>query len=455
MEKIKLLIIGSGPGGYVAAIRAAQLGLNPVVIEKSELGGTCLNRGCIPTKALISAASAYKAIGQAKAFGITATAEFEWSKIVGYAQKTAQRSAKGVEFLFKKNGIRRIQATAEFIGPHTVKAGEHEFEAEHIIIATGSVVRDLPSIKRDGTQVIGSDEALFLSERPESLAIIGGGVIGVEIAYIYNAFGTKVTIIEALDRIVPFEEPEISKELTKELKRSKIKIHSGVFVTGMTQAESGVTLELGDGKTVEAEIVLSAVGRSPNLEPLSLSIAGVELTKRGFVAVDDQFCTNIAGVYAIGDVIETPMLAHTAEHEGITLVERLAGLNPHKIDYNLNPSCIYTEPAIAHLGLLEEEVKKREIEYTVGTFPYMANGKAQASNHTKGFVKVLMEKESHKLLGVHIIGFGATDLISEMVPAMAMGATADDIVTAIHPHPTLSEITLEAVLDALGRSLHK
>jgi len=455
MEKVKVLIIGSGPGGYVAAIRAAQLGLNPVVIEKSELGGTCLNRGCIPTKALISAASAYKAIGQAKAFGITATAEFDWTKIVGHAQKTAERSAKGVEFLFKKNEIRRIQATAEFTGPHTVKAGDEEFEAEHIIIATGSIVRDLPSIQRDGKQVIGSDEALFLEKRPESMAIIGGGVIGVEIAYVYNAFGTKVTIIEALDRIVPFEEPEISKELTKELKRSKIKVHTGVFVTGITKADESVTLELGNGKTVEAEIVLSAVGRAPNLAPLSLEKAGVELTKRGFVAVDDNFNTNVEGVYAIGDIIETPMLAHTAEHEGISLVERLSGLHPHKIDYTLNPSCIYTEPAIAHIGLSEAELTKEGVEYSVGTFPYMANGKAQASNHTKGFIKVLIEKESKKVRGVHMIGFGATDLISEMIPAMALGATAEDIVNAIHPHPTLSEITLEATLDALGRALHK
>ncbi len=455
MEKVKLLIIGAGPGGYVAAIRAAQLGLDPVVVEKSELGGTCLNRGCIPTKALIAAATAYKSIESAKAFGISATAEFDWTKIVSHAQKTADRSAKGVEFLFKKHAIRLVRGSARFTAPHTIRVGEEEFEAEHIVIATGSKVKDLPSVQRDGQKIIGSDEALFLEKRPESMVIIGGGVIGVELAYIYNAFGTKVTIIEAMDRIIPFEEPDVSKELTKELKRSKIKIHTSVFVSGVRREGESVTVTFGEGKSVEADIVLSAVGRAPNVDGLAPDKAGVTLTKRGFIAVDKQFNTSIPGVYAIGDTIETPMLAHTAEHEGIALVERLAGLPVHEIDYTLNPACIYTEPSVAHIGLSEQQLTEQNVAYTVGTFPYLANGKAQASNHTKGFVKVLMDTESHKILGVHIIGYGATDLVSELIPAMNMRATAEDIVNAIHPHPTLSEITLEATLDALGRAIHK
>jgi len=455
MEKVKLLIIGAGPGGYVAAIRAAQLGLEPVVIERGFLGGTCLNRGCIPTKALISAAETFNSILSATALGITANAEFDWTKVNEHAKNAASKNRTGIAYLFKKNNIRLVQAEAKFTSPHTVKAGETEFDAENIIIATGSVVRDFPNFSIDNKKIISSDQALFQAELPKSLAIIGGGVIGVELGFVYRTFGVEVTIIEAMNTIIPMEDADISKELTKEFKKKKIKIITGTSVEKAEVKEEGVTLTLANGNVVEAEQVLSCVGRSPNTTNLNLEAAGITPDRRGFIPVDEFCRTNVPGIYAVGDVIFTPMLAHTAEHEGILAVEQIAGMkNLKPINYLYNPACIYCTPSIASMGLKEAQAAEKGLKFKVGKFPFSANGKAVAANHTTGFVKVIIDEETHKLLGVHIIGNGATDLISEFIPAMNEGLTAEEIVESIHPHPTLSEASLEALLGALGRAIH-
>jgi len=454
MEKVKLLIIGAGPGGYVAAIRAAQLGLEPVVIEKADLGGTCLNWGCIPTKALIAAAETFENINHSDAFGITATATFDWTKVVAHAKNAVTKNRAGVQYLFKKNKVRLVTATAKFTGRKTVIAGETEFEAENIIIATGSKVRDVAGFPVDGKNIISSDHALFQEKLPKSIAIIGGGVIGVEMAYICHSFGVEVTIIEAMNSIIPFEDADISKELTKEFKKKKMKIHTGVFVQKVEKINDSMVITLNNGTTVEAAQVLSSVGRSPNLDGLDIEKGGVVLNEKGFIKTDELFKTNVEGVFAIGDCIPTPMLAHTAEHEGIVAVEQIAGMKVHKIDYLLNPGCIYCLPSIGSIGYRESTAIEKGIKIKTGKFPFSANGKAVASNHTTGFVKVIIEEESHKIIGAHIIGYGATDLISEFIPAMKLGATAEDIVESIHPHPTLCEATLEAVLNALGRTIH-
>ena len=455
MEKVKLLIIGAGPGGYVAAIRAAQLGLEPVVIERGFVGGTCLNRGCIPTKALISAAETFNSILSAEALGITASAEFDWTKVNEHAKNAASKNRMGIAYLFKKNNVRLVQAEAKFTSPHTVKAGETEFDAENIIIATGSLVRDFPNFSIDNKKIISSDQALFQAKLPKSLAIIGGGVIGVELGFVYRTFGVEVTIIEAMNSIIPMEDADISKELTKEFKKKKIKIITGTSVEKAEVKEEGVTLTLANGNVVEAEQVLSCVGRSPNTANLNLEAAGITPDRRGFIPVDEFCRTNVPGIYAVGDVIFTPMLAHTAEHEGILAVEQIAGMKDLKpINYLYNPACIYCTPSIASMGLKEAQAAEKGLKFKVGKFPFSANGKAVAANHTTGFVKVIIDEETHKILGVHIIGNGATDLISEFIPAMNAGLTAEEIVESIHPHPTLSEASLEALLGALGRAIH-
>ncbi len=453
MEKVKLLIIGAGPGGYVAAIRAAQLGLEPVIVEKENVGGTCLNWGCIPTKALISSAETYNLAKHSEYLNITA-GSVNWPDVVENAKRSVVKNRTGVEYLFKKNKIRHVFGTASFTGEKTVKVGEEEFEAENIIVATGSKVRDISAFPVDGKDIISSDHALFQEKLPESLAIIGGGVIGVEIAYIYHSFGVEVTIIEAMNSIVPFEDKDVARELSKEFKKKKIKIHTGTSVQKVEKTEHGMLITLENGKTVEAEQVLSSVGRAPNVDGLNIEKSGVKLDERGFIATDKLFKTNVDGVYAIGDVIATPMLAHTAEHEGIIAVEQISGKVVHEIDYLLNPGCIYCQPSIASMGYREQELIEKEIPYKVGKFPFSANGKAIASGHTAGFVKVLLDDKTHKIIGAHIIGFGATDLISEFIAAMNIGATAEQLINSIHPHPTLCEATLEALLNALGRTIH-
>ena len=456
MEHLKLLIIGAGPGGYVAAIRAAQLGLAPVVIEKTDtLGGTCLNWGCIPAKALIRAAEAYEEAQDACRFGIHATPSFNWSEVVAHARGAVAKNNKGIEFLFKKHNIRVIRGAARFTGPKEIAVGNDRYTADHIIIAAGSAVKDLPHIKVDGDGVWSSDHALFCERPPKSVAIIGAGAIGVEFAYIFSVFGVETHLIEALDRFVPLEDGEVSKELYKEFRKRKIKCYPGTCVEKAEKTADGMVLTLAGGKSITVEKILSAVGRRPDSGAIGLDAAGITTDPRGFIPVNEHYETAIPGVYAIGDLIATPMLAHTAEHEGSHAAEHIAGRHPHPIDYRQNPGCTFCEPAIASVGLTEEKAKELGVAYAVGRFPFSANGKAVASGATAGFVKVLITADTHELLGAHIIGRGATDLISEFLPALRLKATAEDIVESIHPHPTLCEASLEAVLDALGRVIHK
>ncbi len=456
VEHLKLLIIGAGPGGYVAAIRAAQLGLAPVVIEKTAaLGGTCLNWGCIPAKALIRAAEAYEEAKEARRFGIHAEPTFMWSEVVAHAKGAVAKNNKGIEFLFKKHAIRVIRGEARFAGPKTVTVGAETYTADHIIIATGSTVKSLPHLPVDGADIWSSDQALFCETLPKSIAIIGAGAIGVEFAYIFSVFGVEVHLIEALDRLVPLEDGEISRELLKEFRKRKMKCYPGTCVEKAEKTDGGMVVTLSDGKSITVEKILSAVGRRPNSAPLDLAVTGIETDPRGFIPVNEHYETKVPGIYAIGDLIATPMLAHTAEHEGIHAVEHLAGLHPHPIDYRQNPGCTFCEPAIASVGLAEEKAKELGIAYTVGRFPFAANGKAVASGTTAGFVKVLIAADTHELLGAHIIGHGATDLIAEFLPALRLKAKAEEIVASIHPHPTLCEASLEAVLDTLGRVMHK
>ncbi len=440
MEQVKLLIIGAGPGGYVAAIRAAQLGLNPVVIEKTaDLGGTCLNWGCIPAKALIHAAEAFEDAHEACKFGVHAEPTFVWSEVVAHAKASVLKNNKGIEYLFspKRNNIRVIRGEATFSGPKEITVNGEVFRAENIIIAAGSAYKDLPHIKVDRQDIWSSDEALFSPELPKSAAIIGAGAIGVEFAYIYSVFGVEVHLIEAMDRLVPLEDGEVSKELLKEFRKRKIKCYTGTCVEKVEKQEGRMVVSLSGGKTIEVEKVLSAVGRRPNTAPLNLAATGLEADNRGFIPVSPLFETKVPGIYAIGDCIATPMLAHTAEHEGIITAELIAGHHVHAIDYNLNPGCTFCEPAIASVGLTEEKAKEKGITYTVGKFPFSANGKAVASGATTGFVKVLIAADTHELLGAHIIGKNAPDLLSEFLPALRLKAKAEDIIEAIHPHPTL------------------
>jgi len=453
MEKVKLLIIGAGPGGYVAAIRAAQLGLEPVIVEKENVGGTCLNCGCIPAKALISSAETYNLAKHSSYLNITA-GEVNWGNVVENAKKAVVKNRIGVEYLFKKNKIRHITGIASFTGEKTVIVGKDEFVAENIIIATGSKVRIISTFPVDGKHIISSEQSLYQEELPQSLAIIGGGVIGVEIAYIYHSFGVEVTIIESMKTIIPFEDKDVVRELSKEFKKKKIKIHAGTSVQTVEKTENGMLITLENGKTVEAKQVLSSVGRAPNIDGLNIEKSGVELDEKGCIATDKLFRTNVDGIFAIGDVIATPMLAHTAEHEGIITVEQIAGKDVHEIDYLLNPGCIYCQPSIASIGYREQDLIEKEISYKSGKFPFSANGKAIASGHNTGFVKVLLDDSTHKIIGAHIIGYGATDLISEFIAAMNVGATAEQLINSIHPHPTLCEASLEALLNALGRTIH-
>ncbi len=456
MEHLKLLIIGAGPGGYVAAIRAAQLGLSPGVFDKTDtLGGTCLNWGCIPAKALIRAAEAYEEAKEACRFGIHAEVSFNWGEVVAHAKSAVAKNNKGIDFLFKKHGIRVIRGEARFTGPKQVTVGNDVYTADHILIAAGSAVKDLPHLKVDGADIWSSDHALFCAALPKSIAIIGAGAIGVEFAYIFSVFGVEVHLIEALDRFVSLEDGEVSKELLKEFRKRKIKCYPGTCVEKAERTDGGMVVTLSGGKEITVEKILLAVGRRPNSAPLTLAATGIETDPRGFIQVSEHYETKVAGIYAIGDLIATPMLAHTAEHEGAHAVEHIAGLHPHPIDYRQNPGCTFCEPAIASVGLTEEKAKELGIAYAVGRFPFAANGKAVASGTTAGFVKVLIAADTHELLGAHIIGHGATDLIAEFLPALRLRAKAEDIVEAIHPHPTLCEASLEAVLDALGRVVHK
>jgi dihydrolipoamide dehydrogenase len=460
--KYDLIVIGSGPGGYVAAIRASQLGMKVGVVEKAELGGICLNWGCIPTKALLKSATVFEYIQHAKDYGIDvkdATADF--SAIIKRSRDVASGMSKGIQFLFKKNKIDQI------IGFGKLKKGgkvevtgsdgkKVDYEAKHIILATGGRSRELPSLKIDGKKIIGYREAMSLEKQPKKLLVVGSGAIGVEFAYFYNSIGTEVTIVEFLPRIVPVEDEEVSKALDKSFKKAGIKILTNSEVTKVDTAGSGcvATVKTPEGEIkIEADVVLSAVGVTTNLEGIGLEEAGVK-TDKGKVLVDDFYKTNIAGVYAIGDIVKGPALAHVASAEGIICVEKIAGQNPHPLNYGNIPGCTYCSPEIASVGYTEEAAKKAGYEIKVGKFPFSVSGKAKAAGTPDGFVKVIFDAKYGEWLGAHFIGSNVTEMIAEVVAARNLETTGHEIIKTVHPHPTMSEAIMEAAAAAYGEVIH-
>lgn len=456
-----VIVIGSGPGGYVCAIRCAQLGFKTACVEKRDtLGGTCLNVGCIPSKALLTASEKYhEAAHKLGDMGIKiADASFDLQAMMGYKQKVVDANTKGIEFLFKKNKIDWLKGAGKIAAAGKVEVNGQSYDARHIIIATGSDVISLPNIKIDEQRIVSSTGALALKEVPKKLVVIGGGVIGLELGAVWMRLGADVTVIEYLDRILPGMDNEISKETQKILTKQGFKFKMASKVVSAEAHNTGVKLSVepaagGAAEQLDADIVLMAVGRKAYTDQLGLKEAGVETDERGRVKCDAHFQTNVPGIYAIGDVIAGPMLAHKAEDEGVVLAEMLAGQTGH-IDYNLIPGVIYTWPEVAAIGQTEEQLKAAGIEYKTGKFPFTANGRARALNMTDGFVKILADARTDKVLGVHIIGAEAGTLIAEIGIAMEFGASSEDIARTCHAHPTLEEAVKEAALAVAGRPIH-
>ncbi|MBP3943080.1 dihydrolipoyl dehydrogenase [Sphingobacteriaceae bacterium WQ 2009] len=457
-----IIVIGSGPGGYVAAIRASQLGFKTAIIERESLGGICLNWGCIPTKALLKSAQVFEYLNHAEDYGIKVQGgEADFDAIVKRSRGVAEGMSKGIQFLMKKNKIDVIMGTAKIKkgGKIDVKSADgstKEYTAKHTILATGARSRELPNLPQDGKKIIGYRQAMTLPNQPKSMVVVGSGAIGVEFAYFYNAIGTKVTIVEFMDRIVPVEDEEISKQLEKSLKKAGINILTNAEVQSVdTSAElSKVQIKTAKGtEVIEAEIVLSAVGIMPNIENLGLEEVGVK-TERGRVVVDDFYKTSIEGVYAIGDIVKGQSLAHVASAEGITCVEKIKGLHVDPIDYNNIPGCTYSSPEVASVGYTEKAAKEAGYEIKVGKFPFSASGKASASGAKDGFVKVIFDAKYGEFLGAHLIGANVTEMIAEIVVARKLETTGHEMIKAIHPHPTMSEAIMEACADAYGEVIH-
>jgi dihydrolipoamide dehydrogenase len=463
--KFDLIIIGSGPGGYVAAIRGAQLGLSVAGIESEKLGGVCLNVGCIPTKALLSSALFVQEMKRADGHGVTLEGA---SVSLGPAQERSRKVAdqlnRGVGHLFKKNEVTHIQGFGRLVGKGSVEVegpdgAKATYEAPHIIIATGSRPRDLPMLKIDEDRIWSSTGALYQKEAPGSLAVVGAGAVGMEFADIYAAYGSEIHIVEMLDRVLPLEDKECSQAVARSYKKRKMKIRTSTAVKESEITEAGVRLILtdkdGSEEVLEVDRVLSAVGRVPNTEELGLEEAGVALSDSGgFIKVDEHLRTTVEGVYAIGDVAGPPLLAHKASHEGIVCVEHIAGQGHGTVDYGNIPSCTYAHPEVASVGLTEEQALEAGHEIEVGKFPWVGIGRAVAAGDTDGFIKVIRDKQYSEILGAHIVGPHATELIAEFVVGRHLEATVEEMEKAMHPHPTLSEGVAEAALAALGRAIH-
>ena len=457
-----IIIIGSGPGGYVAAIRASQLGLKTAIIEKESLGGICLNWGCIPTKALLKSAQVFEYIKHADEFGIKIdNYNVDFKEVIKRSRETATNMSKGIDYLMKKNKITIINGTAQLTQNKTVKVigdnkEEHNYSAQHIIIATGARSRELPNLKQNGKNIIGYREAMNLKKAPKSMIIVGSGAIGVEFAYFYNAMGTKVTIVEYLPRIVPNEDNDISKELTKNLKKKGIDILTNSNIEEIKEENNHSTVTINSNnntKSLSAEIILSAVGITPNTQNIGLEDLKIALDNERII-VDQYYRTNIEGYYAIGDVIKGPALAHVASAEGIICVENIAGHNTEPIDYNNVPGCTYCSPEIASVGLTEEKAKENGYDVKIGKFPFSASGKASAAGHKEGFVKIIYDAKYGELLGAHMIGYNVTEMIAEIVAAKKLETTGHEILKSIHPHPTMSEAVMEATAAAYGEVIH-
>ncbi len=457
-----IIVLGSGPGGYVTAIRASQLGFKTAIIEKETLGGVCLNWGCIPTKALIKSAQVFEYIQHAKDYGINVSeASADFGAVIKRSRDVADGMSKGIQFLMKKNKIDVIEGYGKIKkgGKIEVKSADGkstEYTAKHTILATGARSRELPNLKQDGKKVIGYREAMTLATQPKSMVIVGSGAIGCEFAYVYNSMGTKVTIVEFLDNIVPLEDEDISKNLARSFKKSGINIMTGSSVESVdsTGAVCKVNIKTAKGmEVIEADIVLSAVGIAANIENIGLEEVGVK-TDKGKVLVDEFYRTNVPGVYAIGDIVPGPALAHVASAEGIICVEKIKGMHVEALDYGNIPGCTYASPEIASVGLTEKAAKAAGYEIKVGKFPFSASGKASASGAKDGFVKVIFDAKYGEFLGCHMIGMNVTEMIAEAVVARKLETTGHEIIKSVHPHPTMSEAIMEAAADAYGEVIH-
>lgn len=458
-----LIVIGSGPGGYVASIRAAQLGLKVAVVERSELGGICLNWGCIPTKSLLKSAQVFEYLSHAADYGIAIKGEAiaDFNAMVKRSRDVADGMSKGIQFLLKKNKIEVIAGTAKLAGKNTVevideKGSKTSFKAPHILLATGARSRELPNLPQDGVKVIGYRKALTLEKQPKSMIVVGSGAIGSEFAYFYNSIGTKVTLVEYLPRIVPVEDEEVSKQLERSFKKSGIDVLTDAEVLSVDTKGEKVKAVIKTKKgeeTLEADIVLSAVGITPNIEGLGLEENGVVIEK-GRIKVDSFYKTSVDGVYAIGDIVPGQALAHVASAEGIICVEKIAGHHPEPLNYGNIPGCTYTSPEVASVGMTEKAAKEAGYELKVGKFPFSASGKASAAGHKDGFVKLIFDAKYGELLGAHLIGANVTEMIAELVVARKLETTGQELIKSVHPHPTMSEAIMEAAAAAYGEVIH-
>ncbi len=457
-----LIVLGSGPGGYVAAIRASQLGMNVAVIERAELGGICLNWGCIPTKSLLKSAQVFDYVKHAETYGITINgdAAADFPKVVERSRAVAEGMSKGIQFLFKKNKIEVIQGFGKLKDNHTLTVsnneGEKEVTASHIILATGARSKQLPTLPQDGKKIIGYREALTLPKFPESMIIVGSGAIGSEFAYFYHTMGTKVTLVEYLPTIVPNEDEEVGKTLGRAFKKAKMKIMVGSSVESVDTSGDLCKVQIKTKKGIEeheAEVVLSAVGVTPNLENIGLEDLGIEL-ENGKIKVDDYYKTNIEGIYAIGDIVHGQALAHVASAEGITCVEAINGLKPETIDYKNIPGCTYTTPEVASVGMTEKMAIDAGYEIKVGKFPFTASGKASSAGAKDGFVKLIFDAKYGELLGGHMIGANVTEMVAELVAIRKLETTGHQLIKTVHPHPTMSEAIMEAAAAAYDEAIH-
>ena len=466
MASFDVIFIGGGPAGYVGAIRAAQLGLAVAVVERDGLGGTCVLWGCIPAKALLESAALANRVRHAADFGVNVgDVSFDYGVAMKRSRAVSLQNSKGVEFLFKKNKITHIKGTAKLAGKNVVSiapAGgkEERHEAKKgIVIATGSRVRGLPQIglELDKTIVLSSDEVLTLERAPKTMAVVGAGAVGCEFADVFNAFGTQVTVLEVLPALLPLEDADISVELGRAFRRRKIEALTGAKISDVKVGKNGVTMTVAtekEKKSLEFEKVLVAAGRAPNVEDIGLKEAGVQLTDRGFIKINERMETTAKGIFSIGDVAGPPMLAHKGQREGIVLAELLAGQHTHGVNYGNIPNATYCHPEVASIGLTEQQCKEKKLDYKVGKFPFSASGRARTSGETEGFVKVIRDAKYGEILGAHIIGPHATELIHELAVARENEYTVEEIDLAIHAHPTLSEAVAEAALDSLGRMVH-
>lgn len=457
MSKYDVIVLGSGPGGYVTAIRASQLGLKTAVVEKESLGGVCLNWGCIPTKALLKSAQVFEYLNHAEDYGLKATGvDKDFTAVVKRSRGVAEGMSKGVQFLMKKNKIDVINGFGKIKPGKKIDVDGKEYSADHIIIATGARSRELPNLKQDGETVIGYREAMTLKEQPKSMIVVGSGAIGVEFASFYNSMGTEVTIVEYMPHVVPVEDEDVSKQFERSLKKAGVKVMTGSSVERVEKTKSGVkaTVKTKKGEeTLEADIVLSAVGIKTNIENIGLEDVGI-VTDKDKIIVNDWYQTNMPGYYAIGDVTPGPALAHVASAEGITCVEKIAGMHAEKIDYSNIPGCTYASPEIASVGMTEKQAREAGYELKVGKFPFSASGKASASGAKDGFVKVIFDAKYGEWLGCHMIGAGVTDMIAEAVLGRKLETTGHEVLKTIHPHPTMSEAVMEAVADAYDEVIH-